>query len=325
MDRINHVKIATPDPESVRRFLCEVVNVPEGWSIGPPNTFSPRKVVSPARDEHGDFTRAGVLAFRGGPPDPVGFLVGDAQSRAVQIVQADTPRIWGVAIGSRDVEGAHRRCIDTEFACTEIHELPWGDGESITFFYAEVGGVVFEILRVNSREARGVATDTVVLDDEIAAALAQGPSVPELSIDALQSLDATRRARDEAFACLPRSDAVERVDHVVSDDPRVVVRVHRPKGVDGPLPCVYSMHGGGYVAGTYEMDDLKFDDLCPRVPCVGVAVEYRLAPETPYPGPLDDCYSGLHWTFERAEELGISSECIGVTGSSAGGGLAAAH
>jgi acetyl esterase/lipase len=55
-----------------------------------------------------------------------------------------------------------------------------------------------------------------------------------------------------------------------------------------------------------------------------VSVEYRLAPETPYPGPLEDCYAGLRWTFEHAEELGIQPERIGVTGSSAGGGLAAA-
>ena len=104
----------------------------------------------------------------------------------------------------------------------------------------------------------------------------------------------------------------------------MVVRVHRPVGSEGPLPCVFSMHGGGYVIGSYEMDDVRFDDLCPRVPCVGVAVDYRLAPETPYPGPLDDCYAGLRWTFEHADELGIDAERIGIVGTSAGGGLAAA-
>ena len=62
------------------------------------------------------------------------------------------------------------------------------------------------------------------------------------------------------------SDAVERVDHVVSEAPRVVVRVHTPKAAaSGPRPCVYSIHGGGYVIGSYEMDDLKFDQLCPAL------------------------------------------------------------
>jgi acetyl esterase/lipase len=163
--------------------------------------------------------------------------------------------------------------------------------------------------------------DGVVLDDEIALVLAKVPYALYLT-DA--TLAAARRERDELFARLPRSDAVERVDHVVSDDPPVVVRVHRPVGIDGPLPALYSIHGGGYVLGTYDMDDIRFDAYCARFPCVGVSVEYRRAPETPYPGPLDDCYAGLGWTFEHADELGIVAERIGISGSSAGGGLAAA-
>jgi acetyl esterase/lipase len=170
-------------------------------------------------------------------------------------------------------------------------------------------------------ERVGAGLDVVTLDGQIAASLARAPEQLRLSAATLQDV---RDGRDALFARLPRSEAVERVDHVVSADPRVVVRVHRPKGVDGLLPCAYSMHGGGYVVGNYEMDDLRFDALCPSVPCVGVAVDYRRAPETPYPGPLDDCYAGLRWTFEHADELGIDVEQIGVVGTSAGGGLAAA-
>ena len=121
------------------------------------------------------------------------------------------------------------------------------------------------------------------------------------------------------------SDAVERTDHVVSAAPRVVVRVHTPKAAaGGPRPCVYSIHGGGYVIGSYEMDDLKFDQLCQAYDCIGVSVEYRLAPETPYPGPLEDCHAGLAWVFRHAAQLGIDPSRVGVTGMSAGGGLAAA-
>ena len=123
---------------------------------------------------------------------------------------------------------------------------------------------------------------------------------------------------------LPLSDAVERIDHVVPGDPAVRLRVHRPTDADGVLPCAFSMHGGGYVLGTHAMDDPLFDELCPKLGMVGVSVEYRLAPETPYPGPLEDCYRGLRWTYEHAEELSIDSGCIGIRGISAGGGLAAA-
>ena len=84
------------------------------------------------------------------------------------------------------------------------------------------------------------------------------------------------------------------------------------------------MHGGGYVVGDYSMDDQMFDDLCPKLGMVGVSVDYRLAPDTPYPGPLEDCYRGLRWTYDRAGELGIDPTRIGVGGVSAGGGLAAA-
>ena len=139
----------------------------------------------------------------------------------------------------------------------------------------------------------------------------------------MDALPEMRDARTVAMQ-VELSDAVERTDHVVSDDPRVVVRVHRPKAASGPLPCVYSIHGGGYVLGTYAMDDARFDRLCPTFPCVGVSVEYRLAPETAYPGPLDDCYAGLRWTFEHAAELGITPDRVGIAGVSAGGGLAAA-
>src|SRR5207249_12243427 len=71
------------------------------------------------------------------------------------------------------------------------------------------------------------------------------------------------------------------------------------------------------------MDDARFYRYCTRFPCIGVSVEYRLAPETPYPGPLEDCYAGLRWTAEHAAELGIDPARLVVGGASAGGGLAA--
>ena len=72
---------------------------------------------------------------------------------------------------------------------------------------------------------------------------------------------------------MPSSDAVERSDRVVPGDPAVALRVHRAKGATGVLPCVYSIHGGGYVLGSNTMDDVLFDALCPKLGVVGVSVE----------------------------------------------------
>jgi acetyl esterase/lipase len=167
--------------------------------------------------------------------------------------------------------------------------------------------------------------DTRVLDPEIAELLAQMP--PLLGEISAERLPTIRAEREAAGSLIELSDAVERTDYVVPGPPGapdVVVRVHRPKGATGTLPCLYSVHGGGYIIGSYEMEDLRFDRWCPKLGCVGVAVEYRLSPETPYPGPLEDCYAGLKWVHEHADELGIDPERTGITGASAGGGLAAA-
>jgi len=139
---------------------------------------------------------------------------------------------------------------------------------------------------------RGGPLPTVPLHPEIEPLRDLIP-IPDLNADVLPSL------RGVPFIEPPElSDRVARVDHVIPGDPDVVVRVHTPEELEGPAPCLYSIHGGGYVLGSYDGDDAKFDVLCQRFGIVGVSVEYRLAPETPFPGPLDDCYAGLAWTYE---------------------------
>ena len=129
-------------------------------------------------------------------------------------------------------------------------------------------------------------TSAPIVHPEIAAL---GEMIPafQLSLDALATM---RSQQDAAFAMMapPLSDDVERTDHIVSNDPYVVVRVHRPRGLVEPAACLYSIHGGGYIIGSYAMDDAKFDRYCVEFGCVGVSVEYRLAPEAPrYPHPTD--------------------------------------
>ena len=163
------------------------------------------------------------------------------------------------------------------------------------------------------------------IDPEIGAALAAlGDLLPVLDPD---RLDDVRAQRMLGLAAIALSDQVERRDYDVPgppSQPEVVVRVHVPPGIDRPAPCLYSIHGGGYVMGHRSMDDFRFDRWCPRLGFIGVSVEYRLAPETPYPGPLEDCYAGLAWVHAHADELGVDRFRIGIGGASAGGGLAAA-
>ncbi len=157
----------------------------------------------------------------------------------------------------------------------------------------------------------------VVIDPEVEPLLA-GFAIPDIDAEILPAIRGTSLLPPAEL-----SDEVTRTDHVVDPAAGVVVRVHRPVGLDGPLPCLYSIHGGGYILGSYDMDDAKFDKWCRLYGIVGVSVEYRLAPETPYPGPLDDCYAGLQWTIDHAAEIGIDPTKVGITGISAGGGLCA--
>lgn len=159
-----------------------------------------------------------------------------------------------------------------------------------------------------------------LVDPEIAAVLALMP----FDLGALS--DATLPAIRAGFAAappLPLSDQVERSDHGIPGRPGVSVRVHRPKGASGALPCVYWIHGGGLILGTNRQDDPRFDRWCPQLGCVGVSVDYRLAPESRYPEPLEDCYAGLRWVQANAASLGVDARRLGIGGASAGGGLAA--
>ncbi len=90
------------------------------------------------------------------------------------------------------------------------------------------------------------------------------------------------------------------------------------------LAAVYDVHGGGFVAGDLELDHPFNVTLACELGVVVVSVDYRLAPETPFPGPLEDVYAGLVWTAEHADELGIDPQRIAIHGVSAGGGLCAA-
>jgi acetyl esterase/lipase len=106
--------------------------------------------------------------------------------------------------------------------------------------------------------------------------------------------------------------------------PDVRVLVYLPTTVQGSLPALLWIHGGGYVIGSADQEDLGIKSIVSAVGCAAVSVDYRLAPETPHPGPVEDCYAALRWLYTQAGELGVDTARIGIGGASAGGGLAAA-
>ncbi|HEY1747291.1 MAG TPA: alpha/beta hydrolase [Xanthobacteraceae bacterium] len=108
------------------------------------------------------------------------------------------------------------------------------------------------------------------------------------------------------------------------DAPEVGVIVYRPPSTDIALPCIFHIHGGGYILGKAGQREAAHRDLAASLHCAIVTVDYRLAPETPFPGAINDCYAALQWLFAEAPRLDIDATRIGVAGESAGGGLAAA-
>jgi acetyl esterase/lipase len=101
----------------------------------------------------------------------------------------------------------------------------------------------------------------------------------------------------------------------------ISVRLFRPVGVSEPAPALLWIHGGGYVIGTAQQDDVQCQRFSARLGISVASVDYRLAPEHPYPAPLEDCYAALTWLTGLPA---VDSDRVAIGGASAGGGLAAA-
>lgn len=105
--------------------------------------------------------------------------------------------------------------------------------------------------------------------------------------------------------------------------PEVMVRIYQPEVRPDILPALLWIHGGGYVLGNVQGDDVKAKGMALALNCVIASVEYRLAPEHPFPAPVEDCYAALKWLAVSADQFGVNPERIAIGGASAGGGLAA--
>ncbi|MBA3944766.1 MAG: alpha/beta hydrolase [Herpetosiphonaceae bacterium] len=165
-----------------------------------------------------------------------------------------------------------------------------------------------------------------LVDPEIAAVLDVFPGL-EFTQEALPQIRTDMAEMNAQMAAglptFPDIDVTER--HVPGPEgaPEVSVLVYLPKSAPRPLPALLWIHGGGYIIGSAKQDDIQVKNIVTAVGCAAVSVDYRLAPETPFPGPVEDCYAALKWLHAHAAELGVDAGRIAIGGASAGGGLAA--
>jgi len=163
---------------------------------------------------------------------------------------------------------------------------------------------------------------------------------PELAavLDMLPKMDlvdpvAARRAFEEILVAIridiPGVETLDIEDRTVpgwEGDPDVPVRVYRPVGASATarVPGILMIHGGGFVIGSVEAEHAGAALTAIGTGAVVVSVDYRLAPEHPYPAGLHDCYVALRYLHAEADALGVDPERVALIGASAGGGLAAA-
>ena len=147
-----------------------------------------------------------------------------------------------------------------------------------------------------------------------------GPALGSLPpAEARRGYAASRRALQLPF------DPMAVIENIVIPGPGgpLSLRLFRSTPLGQPLPCLLYLHGGGWVLGDLD----SHEGICRRIAalagCCVIAVDYRLAPEHPFPAALDDAVAALHWTTAQAETLGIDTRRIAVGGDSAGGNLAA--
>lgn len=137
---------------------------------------------------------------------------------------------------------------------------------------------------------------------------------------------AAMRQPNPAFAGPPLAEPAyaEKMIPGAAGAPDVRIYVVGARAQGAPRPAVLHIHGGGYVVGSALQSVRPMQELAKRHDCVAVTVDYRLAPETKFPGSLEDNYAALRWLHSHANELGVDRDRIAVMGESAGGGHAAA-
>jgi acetyl esterase/lipase len=166
-------------------------------------------------------------------------------------------------------------------------------------------------------------TSKHLVDPELLPLLAFFPPL-ELTVEMLPAIRAMQPPSTDLDAPARDVDVSVRRIPGPGGAPDVSVMVYAPRLRSAAMPAVLHMHGGGFVIGSAASKSQVHGKLAVAAGCIIVSVDYRLAPETRFPGAIEDCYAALSWLASNASELGVDPNRIGVMGESAGGGLAAA-
>ena len=164
------------------------------------------------------------------------------------------------------------------------------------------------------------------------------PTVEELAsmiphLDVSDAVGARRTLNEflEALAAQgverPTDERIEEIERTIPGPdgaPEVPIRIYMSKDRTEAGPGFVNFHGGGFILGDLEMEHPRCLIMAAEGGAVSVGVDYRLAPENPFPAGVEDCYAALQWVVENAAELKIDPTKIAIGGSSAGGNLTAA-
>ena len=163
-----------------------------------------------------------------------------------------------------------------------------------------------------------------LVDAELAVHLKSFPAL-DIWTDLVKTRQLGAQMRAKIIGELPKIEEVESSDYLIpqADAPEVLVRVYRPENQLERLPALLWIHGGGYCLGAMESDDNVVRQIAKAVGSVIVSVEYRLAPEHPFPAALNDCSTALQWLVDNTDTLAVDPARIAIGGISAGAGLAA--
>ncbi|HZQ85979.1 MAG TPA: alpha/beta hydrolase [Acidimicrobiales bacterium] len=161
------------------------------------------------------------------------------------------------------------------------------------------------------------------LDPQAQTLLDQLALMPQVPMSE-QTPEAFRASFAMLAALSGEPDAVANVEDRTIPGPagEIPVRIYTPEG-SGPFPVLVFFHGGGFVIGNLDTHDGACRELCNGANAVVVAVDYRLAPEHPYPAAPDDCFAALQWVHANAASINGDPNRLAVAGDSAGGNLAA--